>query len=83
MKPPLQVSCPLLKHPEKYTADTVDLTKDAPAREYWLDCFENAITKFVEIAVESQKDKIDAKDRGQAVRENYLEKIKYLRRNPW
>lgn len=37
------VNLPLLQEPSSYVPDTVDLTEDAPAREYWLDCFEEAL----------------------------------------
>lgn len=39
------VYCPLLKEPVDYVPDTVDLTQDASARDYWLVCFEEAIDK--------------------------------------
>ena len=31
---------PLLDTNQKYYPDTMDLTKDGEAREYWLNCFE-------------------------------------------
>lgn len=37
------VSLPLLQDPSSYVPDTVDLTEDAMAREYWLSCFEEAL----------------------------------------
>lgn len=37
------VNLHLLQDPSSYIPDTVDLTEDAPAREYWLDCFEEAL----------------------------------------
>jgi len=39
------VSCPLLLDSAGYFPDTVDLTKDEEAREYWLNCFEEATEK--------------------------------------
>lgn len=41
------VYCPLLKEPVDYVPDTVDLTQDASARDYWLICFEEAIDKVI------------------------------------
>ena len=38
-------ACPLLKQPDNYTADTVDLTRDDEARDYWLACFEDSLPK--------------------------------------
>lgn len=37
------VNLPLLLDPSSYVPDTVDLTEDASAREYWLYCFEEAL----------------------------------------
>ena len=38
-------ACPLLMQPENYIADTVDLTRDDEARDYWLACFEDSLPK--------------------------------------
>lgn len=37
------VNLPLLQDASSYVPDTVDLTEDALAREYWLYCFEDAL----------------------------------------
>lgn len=37
------VNLPLLQDPSSYIPDTVDLTEDSHAREYWLYCFEEAL----------------------------------------
>lgn len=37
------VNLPLLQDPSSYVPDTVDLTEDALARQYWLSCFEEAL----------------------------------------
>ena len=34
-------------HPESYIADTVDLTRDDEARDYWLACFEDSLAKVM------------------------------------
>jgi hypothetical protein len=39
------VNCPLLLDSAGYLPDTVDLTQDEEAREYWLQCFEDATGK--------------------------------------
>lgn len=39
------VSCPLLLDPASYFPDTEDLTQNKEAREYWLQCFEEATEK--------------------------------------
>ena len=38
-------ACPLLKQPDSYIADTVDLTRDDEGRDYWLACFEDSLPK--------------------------------------
>lgn len=37
--------CSLLLDPNSYLPDTVDLTTDTAAREYWIDCFSNSVDK--------------------------------------
>ena len=39
----------MVKEPEKYIADTVDLTRDDDARVYWLHCFQESLPKFTGI----------------------------------
>ncbi|XP_049852310.1 4'-phosphopantetheine phosphatase isoform X1 [Schistocerca gregaria] len=75
--------CPLLADPAAYIPDTVDLTKDTEARNYWLQCFEESIDKFVLRAVESQPDSDTAKDRAQKFKEKYLSRLQYLKEQPF
>ncbi len=42
------VPCPLLLDPETYKPDTVDLTRDNEAREYWLKCLERGVEKVLQ-----------------------------------
>lgn len=39
--------CPLLKHPESYNPDTIDLFNNTKERNYWLPCLEQMVKKFV------------------------------------
>ena len=39
------VTCPLLADIPGYLPDTMDLTQDSEAREYWLSCFMEATEK--------------------------------------
>ena len=41
------VSCPLLLDMASYLPDVDDLTQDTEAREYWLQCFEEATEKVI------------------------------------
>ncbi|GFY65981.1 4'-phosphopantetheine phosphatase [Trichonephila inaurata madagascariensis] len=77
------VHCPLLKEPAEYVPDTIDLTLDADAREYWLVCFENAIDKFVERAIQSQIHHSDAHQRAKIFKEKYLSRLQHLRSHPF
>ncbi|CAG9825028.1 unnamed protein product [Phaedon cochleariae] len=42
--------CPLLKNPDSYNPDTVDLINNLKARNYWLPCLEQMVKKFVKKA---------------------------------
>ncbi|XP_064455596.1 4'-phosphopantetheine phosphatase-like [Ornithodoros turicata] len=77
------VYCPLLLDPAGYHADTVDLTRDAEARTYWLNCFEDAIDKFVEVAVRSQPHKGDALARALMFKEKYIRRLQHLHEHPF
>ncbi|GBM56020.1 Pantothenate kinase 4 [Araneus ventricosus] len=77
------VHCPLLKEPAEYIPDTIDLNQDTEAREYWLTCFENAIDKFVERAIQSQSHHADAQHRAKIFKEKYLSRLQHLRTHPF
>ena len=47
------VPFPLLASPGDYFPDTQDLTVDTEAREYWLQCFEDALDKVRLIVLKS------------------------------
>lgn len=74
---------PLLAHPEEYVPDTVDLTKDKEARDYWLSCFEGSLGSFVSRAVSSQPNSIDAVERANRFREKYLQRLHNLKNHPF
>ncbi|KAK7864512.1 hypothetical protein R5R35_003123 [Gryllus longicercus] len=75
--------CPLLHEPASYIPDTVDLTQDAEAREYWLQCFEESVDKFVARAIQSQPDSPSAKERAHKFREKYVSRLHYLKHQPF
>lgn len=77
------VHCPLLEDPGEYVPDTVDLTQDADAREYWLVCFEDAIDKFVYRAIQSQIHCPDADRRAKIFKEKYISRLHHLRGHPF
>uniref|UniRef100_F7B8R1 4'-phosphopantetheine phosphatase n=1 Tax=Xenopus tropicalis TaxID=8364 RepID=F7B8R1_XENTR len=77
------VNLPLLSDPSSYVPDTVDLTEDAMAREYWLSCFEEALEGVAKRAVASQPEAKDATDRAQKFQQKYFNKLQTLRHQPF
>uniref|UniRef100_A0A671QYE0 4'-phosphopantetheine phosphatase n=1 Tax=Sinocyclocheilus anshuiensis TaxID=1608454 RepID=A0A671QYE0_9TELE len=77
------VNLPLLQDPTSYIPDTVDLTEDALAREYWLYCFEEALDGVVKRAIASQKDQPEAVERAEKFRQKYRHKVQTLRHQPF
>ncbi|KAK7817266.1 hypothetical protein U0070_004403, partial [Myodes glareolus] len=77
------VNLPLLLDPSSYVPDTVDLTDDALARQYWLTCFEEALDGVVKRAVASQPESIDAVERAEKFRQKYWSKLQTLRHQPF
>uniref|UniRef100_A0A7N8X4G8 4'-phosphopantetheine phosphatase n=1 Tax=Mastacembelus armatus TaxID=205130 RepID=A0A7N8X4G8_9TELE len=77
------VNLPLLQDPSSYIPDTVDLTEDALAREYWLYCFEDALDGVVKRAVASQPDMPEAAERAEKFRHKYRHKLETLRHQPF
>ncbi|XP_023693204.1 4'-phosphopantetheine phosphatase isoform X2 [Paramormyrops kingsleyae] len=77
------VNLPLLQDPSSYIPDTVDLTEDALARQYWLYCFEEALDGVVNRAVASQPDLPQAVERAEKFRQKYLHKLQTLRHQPF
>uniref|UniRef100_A0A8C7Z0P7 Pantothenate kinase 4 (inactive) n=1 Tax=Oryzias sinensis TaxID=183150 RepID=A0A8C7Z0P7_9TELE len=76
------VNLPLLQDPSSYIPDTMDLTEDAPAREYWLYCFEEALDGVVKRAVASQPDPQEAATRAEKFCQKYRHKLQTLRHQP-
>ncbi|XP_034761015.1 4'-phosphopantetheine phosphatase-like [Acipenser ruthenus] len=76
------VNLPLLLDSSSYIPDTMDLTEDAMAREYWLSCFEEALDGVVKRAVASQPDLQDARERAEKFRLKYRHKLQTLRHQP-
>ncbi|XP_035376050.1 4'-phosphopantetheine phosphatase isoform X4 [Electrophorus electricus] len=77
------VNLPLLQDSSSYIPDTVDLTEDTLAREYWLCCFEEALDGVVKRAIASQKDQPEAAERAEKFRQKYRDKLQTLRHQPF
>lgn len=52
-------------------------------RQYWLECFEESLDKFVAQAIKSQPSAPDAPARAQKFREKYISRLRYLKQHPW
>ncbi|XP_048762639.1 4'-phosphopantetheine phosphatase-like isoform X2 [Ostrea edulis] len=74
--------CPLLLDQQSYLPDTVELTEDGSAREYWLDCFMKGVDKTKEQAIRSQHNLPDAKERAEKFKTKYIERLTELKENP-
>lgn len=74
---------PLLNTTEEYVPDTVDLTKDEEARNYWLSCFEGSLGSFVDRAISSQPDSSDSAERANKFRDKYLKRLHHLKGHPF
>ncbi|XP_076238438.1 4'-phosphopantetheine phosphatase [Calliopsis andreniformis] len=75
--------CPLLKDPASYNPDTTNLVEDKEARDYWLQCFEESVDKFVARAIHSQPHSPTAKDRATKLKEKYINRLHYLNLQPF
>lgn len=75
--------CPLLKDPASYNPDTTDLAEDKEARDYWLQCLEESVDKFVAKAIHSQPHSPTAKDRATKLKEKYVNRLHYLHLQPF
>ncbi|XP_046881430.1 4'-phosphopantetheine phosphatase isoform X2 [Hypomesus transpacificus] len=77
------VNLPLLQDASSYIPDTVDLTEDALARDYWLYCFQEALDGVVKRAVASQPDLPEVSERAEKFRQKYCHKLQTLRHQPF
>jgi type II pantothenate kinase len=72
------VYCPLLDEPASYIPD-----QGFFFRQYWLECFEESLDKFVSQAIKSQPHSADAPARAQKFKEKYISRLQYLKQHPW
>lgn len=75
--------CPLLKDPASYNPDTTNLVEDKEARDYWLQCFEESVDKFIARAIHSQPHSQTAKGRATKLKEKYVNRLHYLHLQPF
>lgn len=74
--------CPLLLDPCSYTPDTVDLTEDTAARDYWLRCLSQTVEKIRTQAEASQEGMHDVVARADKFKEKYINRLNELAKNP-
>lgn len=74
--------CPLLDNPLEYNPDTLDLIEDFEARNYWLDCFENLVNKYVSYAIQSNSEDPSVNTRAEQFKNCYVEAIGKIRKDP-
>jgi len=75
--------CPLLKDADNYSPDTVDLTHDHDARQYWLQCFQDSLPKFTDRAIDSQANVVDVNERADKFKEKFLTRLQMLKAKPF
>ena len=51
-------------------------------RDYWLQCFEESVDKFIARAIVSQPQSPTAKDRASKLKEKYINRLHYLHLQP-
>lgn len=74
--------CPLLLDACSYIPDTVDLTEDTAARDYWLKCLSQTVEKIRTQAVTSQEGTQDSEERADKFKEKYINRLNELAKNP-
>lgn len=71
-------SCTLLEDPSSYSPDTLNLSQDPEAADYWFECFKDLVNKFTIQAELSQKNDPTAKRRAAEFKADYLARLDSL-----
>ena len=74
--------CPLLKDPDHYTPDVLDLVTNETARNYWLSTLEGVVKKFVEKAELLNPDIPKAKEHAKACLQKFHNLVEQIKLNP-
>eukprot|EP00088_Acartia_fossae_P030687 TRINITY_DN3168_c0_g1_i2.p1 TRINITY_DN3168_c0_g1~~TRINITY_DN3168_c0_g1_i2.p1 ORF type:complete len:628 (-),score=114.81 TRINITY_DN3168_c0_g1_i2:357-2132(-) len=75
--------CPLLENADAYIPDSVDLTHDHDARDYWLQCFQDSLPKFTDRAIDSQASATDVNERADKFKEKFSTRLHMLKAKPF
>ncbi|XP_055626983.1 4'-phosphopantetheine phosphatase [Toxorhynchites rutilus septentrionalis] len=68
----------LLQDFQSYNPDTLDLSQDAEAKDYWFQCFNRLVLKFEQQAAKSQGSDPTAFNRAAQFREHFVNQLKIL-----
>lgn len=79
MSSPIQFR--LLQDVDNYCPDTLDLSLDSEAKNYWFKCFNRLVLKFEQQAAKSQNGDPTAVDRAAKFRTDYLDKLEQLQQD--
>lgn len=74
--------CPLLKFPDEYNPDILDLSVNTKGRDYWLPCLEAMVKKFVGKAKDLNPDDPKATEKAEISYQQFHELVKELALNP-
>lgn len=75
-------ACPLLKFPETYKPDIIDLCVNTKERNYWLPCLDKMLKKFVNKAKELNPDDPKATEKAQFCYQQFHELVEQLAIDP-
>lgn len=74
--------CPLLKNPETYNPDTVDLVRSSTEREYWLPTIENLVKKIATKAKTLHPNYQKASEKAEVCLQKFHKLIESLQQDP-
>ncbi|XP_045471940.1 4'-phosphopantetheine phosphatase [Harmonia axyridis] len=74
--------CPVLKNPQSYDPDTIDLQNDIKQREYWLTCLDQMIKKFIPKASILNPEDLQATEKAEKSYQTFHMLTEQLKDNP-
>ncbi|KAL3282218.1 hypothetical protein HHI36_005412 [Cryptolaemus montrouzieri] len=75
--------CPLLRNPNQYDPDTIDLLNDSKQRDYWLNCLDQMIKKFIPKASVLNPEDVRATEKAEKSYQSFHMLIEQLREDPY
>lgn len=74
--------CPLLKEPDNYNPDTIDLMNNIKERNYWLPCLQQLVKKFVSRAGGLNPDYPQATEKAELCYQKFAALVEQLSKDP-